>query len=310
MTTSRPCQGDHGASRYSCARRGFTLVEVLVVIGVIAVLVGVLIPVISAARRHSRDVTCASNMRQICLAIIAYAGQNKGAFPPNSGETGQFWYLESVIGDHINAPHQVGRAGAVPPGAPVETGLAGGVFVCPNDLDDSVRSYSMNLYASGDVSSRVRKVLSGPHSPGRLFSGSVNASASSVMLLLESWPELPVQGTSPTKYVAQAVVGLLGRPGERFGAGKGVNWKTPPDATAGRFPDRDSQITFYRHDPTPHALEQPVGRANFGFVDGHVAMLRQEELVTGDKYSSYLALWSANDPDIDRPPKTASPPGP
>jgi prepilin-type N-terminal cleavage/methylation domain-containing protein/prepilin-type processing-associated H-X9-DG protein len=277
---------------------GFTLIELLVSIAIIALLVGILFPVIGKVRRQGRDVACASNMRQVCVALIAYAGQNKGAFPPNSGESGQFWYLESLIGPNLTAPDKVGRAGEVPPGADPTAGLAGGVFVCPNDLDDSVRSYSMNFYASGGVSAAAQKKLDGPERPGTLFKLGNGSDGSRLMLLLESWPELPVKGTAPLKYTAQAVVGFAGRPGARFGANRGIGWKTPPDATFGRFADRDSQITFYRHDRTGKMVE-PHGRANFGFVDGHVAMLRNDELIANDRTSSYLALWSPIDREVE-----------
>jgi prepilin-type processing-associated H-X9-DG protein len=281
----------------------FALIELLVAIGIIAVLIGILIPVVTSARRNGRDIQCASNMREICLALISYAGQNKGAFPPNNGQNGQFWYLESLVGPYLTAPGKVGRAGEIPPGAQPNAGLAGGVFVCPNDLDDAVRSYSMNLWASGDVSSGVRKLIDGPNPPGRLFklgAGGAGASSSRLMLLLESWSELPISGTNPMRYAAQAIVGLHGTPGERFGANKGIGWKTPPDATPGRFKDRDSQITFYRHDPKKHPIEQPRGRCNFGFADGHVSMLCQDELVDpSDKRSSYVALWSPMDRETE-----------
>src|SRR5687767_351874 len=60
---------------------GFTLVELLVVIGIIAVLVALLMPVLAAGRRQAQRVQCASNLRQIAAVIIAHGGDNRGRFP-------------------------------------------------------------------------------------------------------------------------------------------------------------------------------------------------------------------------------------
>lgn len=281
-------------------RAGFTLIELLVVIGILVILIGILVPVVSSARRNGREVVCASNVRQLALGLIAYAVQNKGSYPPNSAESGQFWYLEPLIGQHLTAPDKVGRAGEVPPGADASVGLAGGVFVCPDDLDDSVRSYSMNLYASGGVSSGVQKKLDGEKPPGRLFKHGAGGDSSRLILVLETWPELPVKGTEPLKHVAQAIVGLVGKPGQRFGGGTGIVWTDPPDATPGRFDVRASQIAFYRHGREHNAIEEPRGRSHFAFADGHVDLLNQKELVQPGGRSSYVALWSPMDRDVEK----------
>jgi prepilin-type N-terminal cleavage/methylation domain-containing protein/prepilin-type processing-associated H-X9-DG protein len=61
--------------------RGFTLVELLVVIAIIAVLVALLLPAMSAARRHTNLVRCSNNLREIGHACLMYANENRDLFP-------------------------------------------------------------------------------------------------------------------------------------------------------------------------------------------------------------------------------------
>lgn len=88
----------HAGLNRKCYFRGFTLVELLVVVGVIALLVGLLLPAFSKAREVARQITCSSNLRQLALAAIQYANDNKGHLPVecgntsgNGGDSTSFW---------------------------------------------------------------------------------------------------------------------------------------------------------------------------------------------------------------------------
>lgn len=62
-------------------RAAFTLVELLVAIGIITLLIGILLPALSMARHQARQAACASNLHQVGLAIFAYANINHGCMP-------------------------------------------------------------------------------------------------------------------------------------------------------------------------------------------------------------------------------------
>jgi len=74
----------------------FTLVELLVVIGIIAALIGILLPVLSGIQSRARDLQCQSNIRQSVVLILTYATENKGQLPygmyfARSGDSYQGW---------------------------------------------------------------------------------------------------------------------------------------------------------------------------------------------------------------------------
>jgi prepilin-type N-terminal cleavage/methylation domain-containing protein len=77
-------------------RGAFTLVELLVVIGIIAVLIAILLPALNKARKQSLQVQCASNMRQCGQAMLIYADANGGIlFPDGLGWGNSHVYLNS-----------------------------------------------------------------------------------------------------------------------------------------------------------------------------------------------------------------------
>jgi len=276
--------------RYRCA---FTLIELMVVIGIIAILIALLMPSLISARKTARTIQCASNVRQITMALTNYSIEYRGAFPPNSAQIDQYWFNADIIGRYIKS--------AIPM---IDNTIAGGVLVCPGDLDESIRSYSMNLFASSYVSTPVVAQLEGLNPPGKLFKAGAKES-SNLILVIESFSSWEAPGHEPQEitgplvgYVSNAIIGFWANPpAERFGAGGGVPFP------GGRFGDElKCQVAYFRHrnQKTNRLITDAYGRVNIGFLDGHVATLRHDELANFETVkSTFTAMWSPIDRQLD-----------
>ena len=261
--------------------RGFTLVELLVVIGLIAALISILLPALSRAYASAQLTRCASNLKQVCTALLTYATDNKGQFPPNFSlpSPGAYWYHEDRLGRYL------GAAGALP-----SYGFIGPVVRCPDD-PEGARSYAMNIWASSKVDSSVRSAVP---ARGTLFRSNVPM-GSTTILAAEKWS---TGGPVADGYYATHTIGFAGtKPGERFGGGAGIN----PLVNAGRWGLVNCELPFMRHrwESFPTGT-LPVGRVNLGYTDGHVAAKTEKELVDSATGLSTLdSLWSPLDPQIN-----------
>jgi prepilin-type processing-associated H-X9-DG protein len=134
----------------------FTLVELLVVIGIIALLISILLPALNRARENAKQVKCESNLRQIGLAMQLYANDNQDWFP-FSASRGAGHHAEDWIwwqsGEDLNQS-AIARFIGAQKGGSLEA-----VLRCPSDelalhqhgtSDPYLYSYTMNYYLGSD----------------------------------------------------------------------------------------------------------------------------------------------------------------
>jgi len=145
-------------SRLPGRRAGFTLVELLVVIGIIAVLVSILLPSLNRAREQAKRAKCLSNLRQIGMAFVMYTNENRGRYPFHADGNAKYaedWIHWQAIRD-IRESAVYRYVGTRDPD----------IFRCPSDdpgnrprvlWEPYVYSYTFNyLFASNaDVPTRI-----------------------------------------------------------------------------------------------------------------------------------------------------------
>jgi prepilin-type processing-associated H-X9-DG protein/prepilin-type N-terminal cleavage/methylation domain-containing protein len=130
---------------HSKATPAFTLVEMLTVIGILALLLAILLPTLSRARDQADRARCLNNVRQTVLAWTLYCHDNGDKLPPNVD--GRFGGFTNWVAGYMNDPSDATNSQLLVDGSRSLLGpyiKAPAVFKCPADETAHVRSVSMN----------------------------------------------------------------------------------------------------------------------------------------------------------------------
>jgi prepilin-type processing-associated H-X9-DG protein/prepilin-type N-terminal cleavage/methylation domain-containing protein len=138
--------------------KGFTLVELLVVIGIISVLIAMLLPALNKVRQQARTLVCASNMRQIGQMFAMYVDENRGWLPPLNWKhdldpsipNHNSYGMVHCLGPYMGHPEWSGISMVSPYiflfDARAKEAFRRSVFVCP---DYNPTGYTIQPYLSG-----------------------------------------------------------------------------------------------------------------------------------------------------------------
>jgi prepilin-type N-terminal cleavage/methylation domain-containing protein len=261
----------------SARRKAFTLLELVVVLGVVAVLIVLEAPVLADNKGQTKIGICASNLRQIAMACQIYAQENDNRLPNlNQGSASWAWDLP------------FGAAKSL-----LNYSLTKKTFYCPGtgprftDSDNwqNLSAPGMNLWDFGDNTWPPQSATDGYHIAGYIFAlaGShsvliiTNQNATMLPETLKGATVMPAPAASERVLLADAnISGSASDNQAGFSAGAKYNFT---DVGGG----------FYKHHVSPHLNGAIPAGGNVAFKDGHVAWRKFEQM--DQREASGVGFW-------------------
>ncbi|MCW3060794.1 MAG: prepilin-type N-terminal cleavage/methylation domain [Capsulimonas sp.] len=237
-------------------RNGFTLIELLVVIAIIAILAAILFPVFAKAREKARQISCASNMKQLALGLLQYNQDNDESMPTTNTIWGGGW------------------AGEVYPYVKSK-----GVYGCPDDSTNPGSNYTKTSYGLNVnvLSPYVDNAQNGYQGNFFTRAGSTALAAqtapASTVLLFEIQKQGNLDVTNPREQQSAIGDGAKGYGGCNSGGGLDSDNCTAVYATG--------KIDGYDIANWSGTLGVHTDGANYAALDGHVKWLKPNAVSGG-----------------------------
>lgn len=257
--------------------KAFSLVELLVVIGIIALLMSILLPALAAARAQGKDAVCKSNIRQLVLANMGYTTENDGFYVPAASD---MWLSVGPSRGGLHRWHGVRDSWNEPFDplrGPLAAYLAGGeVKECPGKVrfvKDSDISFEKGCGGYGYNMAYIGS---------RLWQSGINSIA--------AWKQAYARTTCVTE---------VGRPSEVLMFADTAFYQQDKYLIEYSFAEppfyvyKGKPMTSFYMSPSIHFRHSD--RANVGWVDSHVSSKQmapfEEENIYGVKSSNMMLGW-------------------